>query len=194
MKNNNVFSRKTRETDITGSIDLYGKGEITVDTGIGFFDHLLQSFAFFAGMDLKLLVKGDLQVDDHHSVEDTGIVLGQAIAKYLDRNSTINRYGFYILPMDEVLTRVTLDISGRSYLDYNVDFTRDKIGGLALENIKEFFQALVREAQLTLHIDVLKPGNDHHQAESIFKGLGKAFQQAITLSQNKVQSTKYEST
>ena len=191
MKNNNVFSRKTKETDINGSIDLYGKGEITVDTGIGFFDHLLQSFAFFAGMDLELSVKGDLQVDDHHSVEDTGIVLGQAIDKYLDRTSPLNRYGFYILPMDEVLTWVTLDISGRSYLDYNVDFTRDKIGELALENIKEFFQALVREAQLTLHIDVLKPGNDHHQAESIFKCLGKAFQQAISLSQKKVQSTKY---
>ena len=193
MKNNNVFSRKTRETDITGSIDLYGKGEIKIDTGIGFFDHLLQSFAFFAGMDLELSAKGDLQVDDHHTVEDTGIVLGQAIDKYLDRNSPLNRYGFFILPMDEVLTRVTLDISGRSCLDLNVEFTRERIGELSLENIKEFFQALVRESNITLHIDVLKPGNDHHQAESIFKCLGKAFQQAVSLSQSKVQSTKYQS-
>lgn len=192
MKSENSFSRKTRETEIKGSIHVYGKGDISINTGTGFFDHLLNTFAFFSGMDLKLTVKGDLQVDDHHTVEDTGIVLGQALNSCCDKNTPIHRYGFYMLSMDEVLTRVTVDVSGRSFLDYNADFSREVIGGLALENIKEFFLALVREAGMTLHIDVLKPGNDHHQAESIFKCFGKALQQAVSLSQSKVQSTKYE--
>jgi len=192
MKHSNSFARKTRETNITGSIDLYGTGEITVETGIGFFDHLIHSFAFFSGMDLELSVKGDLQVDDHHTVEDTGIVLGQALNSCCDKNTPVHRYGFYVLPMDEVLTRVTIDLSGRSYFDYKADFTREKIGGLALENIKEFFLALVREVDMTLHIDILKPGNDHHQAESVFKCFGKALQQAVSQSQSGIQSTKYD--
>ncbi len=192
MKNKNTFSRKTNETEIKGSIHLYGKGNISVDTGIGFFDHLIKSFAFFSGIDLVLSVKGDLYVDDHHTVEDTGIVLGKAVQVCLDSRKQLNRYGFFILPMDEVLTRVTVDLSGRSCLDFKFDFTRDRIGAFTLENIKEFFQAFVREANMTLHIDILKSGNDHHQAESIFKCFGKAFQQAVSLSQSKVQSTKYE--
>lgn len=191
MKNKHNFSRKTRETDITGSINLYGKGDIGIDTGIGFFDHLLNTLAFFAGMDLTLTVKGDLVVDDHHTVEDTGIVLGQALDCFLNKKVPLNRYGFYLLPMDEVLSRVVVDVSGRSFLDYRVDFTRERVGGLALENIKEFFQALVRESCLTLHVDILKPGNDHHQAEAIFKCFGKALQQAVSVSQSRVQSIKY---
>jgi len=192
MKQKNSFSRRTKETDINGSLKLCGTGDISIETGIGFFDHLIHSFAFFSGMDLELSVKGDLQVDDHHTVEDTGIVLGQALRSCMYNNTPIHRYGFFVLPMDEVLTRVTVDLSGRSYLDYTADFTREKIGGLALENIKEFFLALVREAGMTLHIDILKPGNDHHQAESMFKCFGKALQQAVSLSHNRIQSTKNE--
>lgn len=185
------LERKTSETDIKLYLNLEGTGQIDVKTGIGFFDHLLTLFAFHAGFDFDLDAEGDLEVDDHHTVEDVGILLGKAFCQLLDEKKGINRYSFFILPMDEVLARVVIDLSGRAFLQFQAKFNRAKIGELATENIEEFYRAFVRESGSTLHLEILFPGNDHHQAEALFKCFGRAIKEAIRISNpGQIPSTK----
>ncbi len=168
--------RKTRETDINLILKLDGSGKTNIKTGIGFFDHMLEQVAFHSRSDLELTVQGDLQVDEHHTVEDTAISLGQAFSKALGDKKQINRYGF-LLPMDESLAQVALDFSGRSYLVWNVTFTREKIGDMPTELFKHFFESFVRHAGCTLNIKA-EGENEHHIAESIFKAFGKTLRRA----------------
>ena len=193
MMRKTEISRKTQETDIQLTLNLDGTGQYDIQTGIGFLDHMLSLFAFHAGFDLTLHAKGDLEVDDHHTVEDIGIVLGQAFRKVFGDKKGINRYGFFLLPMDEVLARAVVDISGRYFLYFQAQFKREKIGDLATENVKEFFQAFVRESGATLHLEILTFGNDHHQAEALFKSFGRALKSAVQITGSKqIPSTKGE--
>jgi len=178
---NAAISRKTKETDIDLELVLDGSGKSNVNTGIGFFDHMLVSFAKHGFFDLKLSVKGDLHVDSHHTVEDTGIVLGQAIAKAIGDKKGIKRYGSFILPMDEVLVLCAIDLSGRPYLVYDLDFTQDQIGNMETELFKEFFYALSYSAGMNLHIKQLNGGNNHHLAEAAFKAFAKALSEAVAI-------------
>jgi len=182
--------RTTKETQVLVEWNLDGEGNSTIETGIPFFDHMLELFAFHGRFDLKVQATGDLDVDDHHTVEDVGIVMGDALAEILQENTAYARYGFWFMPMDEVMARVVLDLSGRTWLHYNVDLQREKIGTLSTENVREFFSAFSRRAQITLHIDVLTPGNEHHQVEAIFKGFGRALKQATQKTEGEIASTK----
>ena len=184
------ITRKTSETEVVLELNLDGAGNVAVRSGIGFFDHLLTLMAFHARMDLTLSARGDLHVDDHHTVEDVGICLGRALDQALGDRSGISRYGFFLLPMDEVLARAVLDLSGRAWLRYQAEFGRPVIGSLATENLEEFFRALVREARCTLHLEILTPGSEHHQAEALFKAFGRALRQALSLTGQGVPSTK----
>ena len=170
--------RKTKETEINLTICLDGKGRNSIDTGIAFFDHMLDGFARDGLFDLEVEVKGDLEVDCHHTVEDTGIVLGQAIAKALGDKAGIKRYGSFMLPMDETLALCAVDLSGRPYLNYQAGFTVEKIGGLDTEMVKEFFYAVSYSAAMNLHLKILDGGNNHHMAEALFKAFGKALDAA----------------
>ncbi len=186
-----TIKRETTESQIQISLNLDGDGSANIKTGIPFFDHMLSQLAFHGQFDLEITAEGDLEVDDHHTVEDVGIVFGQAFRKCLGDKRGIVRYGSCLLPMDEVLAQIALDASGRSFLRYNVKYQREKIGTLSTENTLEFFRAVVRESQITLHIDVLEAGNDHHQAEAIFKGFARALRQAVRLEENmSIPSTK----
>lgn len=172
-------SRKTKETNIMLSINLDGRGHNQIDTGIAFFDHMLDGFARHGLFDLEVKVIGDLEVDCHHTVEDTGIVLGQAILKALGEKAGIRRYGHFLLPMDEVLALCAIDLSGRPYLKYDAEFTVPRLGGLDTEMIKEFFYAVSYSAQMNLHLKILDAGNNHHMAEALFKAFGKALDAAV---------------
>lgn len=172
------YTRKTKETDIALTICLDGKGNNKIDTGISFFDHMLDGFARHGLFDLEVKVKGDWEVDCHHTVEDTGIVLGLAIASALGDKSGIKRYGSFILPMDETLALCAVDLSGRPYLNYQAGFTCDRIGGLDTEMVKEFFYAVSYSAAMNLHLKILETGNNHHMAEALFKAFGKALDAA----------------
>ncbi len=183
-------SRQTKETTITLTLNLDGNQNITINTGIAFFDHMLTAFAYYAGIDLTIEANGDIEVDDHHTVEDVGIVLGQALKEALNDKKGITRFASNFTPMDESLARTTLDISNRATLVYNASFTRDMIGSLSLENIREFFYALAMNAGMTLHIDVLYGSNDHHKAEAIFKGVGRAIKDAVQVTSDTIRSTK----
>jgi len=184
-------SRETGETNVTVTLNLDGQGKTAIDTGIPFLDHMLTLFGFHGSFDLEIRASGDLDVDDHHTVEDVGIVLGGALKELIGQNAGLVRYGTFLLPMDEVLARVAIDISGRSYLHYSAEYSREKVGTLSTENVQEFFRALVRESGITLHLDILTPGNDHHQVESLFKGFGRALRIAVTDDPSqKVTSTK----
>ena len=174
------YVRKTKETDITLSLELDGSGVSEIDTGIGFFDHMLRAFAFYAGIGLTVQARGDLQVDGHHTVEDTGIVLGEAIKKAVGDKKGINRYGYFILPMDEVLALCAIDLSGRPYLNFECEFTVPKVGELDTELVKEFFYAVSYSAGMNLHIKMLSSGNNHHMIEAIFKAFAKALDQAVS--------------
>lgn len=186
-----TVTRKTSESDITVNLNLDGQGEAKIDTGVPFFDHMLTQVAFHGELDLEISAKGDLEVDDHHTVEDVGIVFGQALVESLGDKKGITRYGSSLLPMDEVLARVVIDVSGRSCLVYNVEYRREMIGALSTENVQEFFRAVIRESGITLHVDILTPGNDHHQVEAIFKGFGRALREAITVNPDRdIPSTK----
>lgn len=185
-----LIKRKTLETEIVVDLAIDGTGSVKIQTGVGFFDHLLELFAFHGKFNLRIEAKGDLVVDDHHIVEDVGIALGKAFKESLGDKKGVSRYGYFILPMDKALVRVVVDISGRPYLGYNVAFPREKIGELATENIEEFFAGFVRESDMTLHIDLLKGKNSHHIAEAIFKCSGIAIRQAVTISGEGVPSTK----
>lgn len=171
-------TRKTKETDIKLRIDLDGSGQQNIHTGILFFDHMLSGFARHGLFDLDVNVVGDLGVDCHHTVEDTGIVLGQAIAHALGDKAGIKRYGSFLLPMDETLSLCAIDLSGRPYLMFDADFTVEKIGGLDTEMIREFFYAVSYSAAMNLHLKILSPGNNHHMAEALFKAFGKALDMA----------------
>lgn len=182
--------RKTRETDISLDFNLYGIGSAKIDTGIGFLDHMLELMSFHGKLDMTLTCSGDTNVDAHHSVEDIGIVLGKAVRQSLQECSGIARYSTTFTPMDEALSRVSMDISGRAYLVYNVDFTREMLGGLDTELVEEFFQAFIREALVTLHIQNEYGRNNHHICESIFKGFGRALKEATEKVGGGIPSTK----
>ena len=171
-------SRKTSETDIEISICLDGTGECDADTGIGFFDHMLNSFARHGLFDLSVKVRGDLYVDGHHTIEDTGIVLGEAIQKALGDKKGIRRFGYFILPMDETLVLASLDLSGRPYLNFQVPLTVDRVGTMDTEMVREFFYAVSYSAGMNLHMKVLSGTNNHHIIEALFKAFGKALDDA----------------
>ena len=170
--------RKTKETDIAITINLDGQGKNQIDTGIPFFDHMLNGFARHGLFDLDVKVVGDLEVDCHHTVEDTGIVLGQAIAEALGDKAGIKRYGSFLLPMDETLALCAIDLSGRPYLNFQAEFPTEHIGGLDTEMIKEFFYAVSYSAVMNLHLKIMDGGNSHHMAEALFKAFGKALDAA----------------
>ena len=170
--------RKTKETDIAITINLDGQGKNQIDTGIPFFDHMLNGFARHGLFDLDVKVIGDLEVDCHHTVEDTGIVLGQAIAEALGDKAGIKRYGSFLLPMDETLALCAIDLSGRPYLNFQAEFPTEHIGGLDTEMIKEFFYAVSYSAAMNLHLKIMDGGNSHHMAEALFKAFGKTLDAA----------------
>lgn len=170
--------RETKETQIELQINLDGTEITDIHTGIGFFDHMLSGFARHGLFDLMVKVTGDLEVDCHHTIEDVGIVLGQAILKALGDKKGIKRYGHFILPMDEVLVLSALDLSGRPYLKYDAEFTVERLGEMDTEMIREFFYAVSYSAAMNLHLKVLEQGNNHHMAEALFKAFGKALDMA----------------
>ena len=172
--------RKTNETDIKLSLELYGTGKANIDTGVPFLDHMLDQIARHGLMDLSISCKGDTEIDDHHTVEDIGITLGQAFSEALGDKRGLTRYGHAYVPLDEALSRVVLDLSGRPGLDFGVKFTRDRVGSFDLDLIREFFQGFVNHSLVTLHIDNLKGINSHHQAETVFKAFGRALRMAST--------------
>lgn len=172
--------RTTGETDIYVSIDLDGSGKEDIDTGIGFFDHMLDAFARHGFFDLTVRVKGDLMVDTHHTVEDTGIVLGQAIAQAAGDKKGIRRYGSFALPMDETLILCSLDLCGRAYFAEDIHFTAERIGAFETETMREFFLALASNAAMNLHLVMLRGGNNHHIAEASFKAFAKALDMAVS--------------
>lgn len=176
-----IVNRKTSETEISITINLDGTGKAEVDTGIGFFDHMLNSFARHGMFDLKVKVNGDLYVDCHHTIEDTGIVLGQAIKEALGEKKSIKRYGSMILPMDEALVLCALDLSGRPYLSFDADFTTDRVGYFDTEMVKEFFYAISYSTGMNLHIKKLSGSNNHHVIEAMFKAFAKALDEAVTV-------------
>ncbi len=171
-------SRKTRETSISVNIDIDGKGEAKIDTGIGFFDHMLEGFAKHGFFDLTLSCEGDLLVDGHHTVEDCGIVLGEAIKDAVGTKEGINRYGHMILPMDDALVLCAVDLCGRPYLQYDASFPTERIGYLDTELIREFFYALSYSAGMNIHLKVLSGINSHHICEAMFKSFAKALDMA----------------
>lgn len=187
-----TVERKTTETDITVRLNVDGAGESQIDTGVGFFDHMLTLFARHGLFDLEIKARGDLEVDGHHTVEDVGICLGEAFNKALGGKEGITRYGFFILPMNEALATVSVDISGRPFLAYNVDLSAQAIGGFDADLTHEFFQAFVNNAGLTLHVRLQAGTNPHHIVEAIFKGFGRAMDAASTVDPRitGVQSTK----
>ncbi len=173
------ITRKTKETDITVELNLNGTGQYQIDTGIGFFNHMLEGFARHGLFDLKVTVKGDLDVDCHHTIEDTGIVLGQAIAGALGDKEGIRRYGHMILPMDEALVLCALDLSGRPYFVFDADFSTPQVGGFDTEMVREFFYAVSYNAGMNLHIKQLSDSaNNHHLMEAMFKSFAKALDMA----------------
>lgn len=172
-------SRATLETRIVVNIDLDGSGVSNLATGVGFLDHMLDQVARHGMIDLSIQAEGDLHIDAHHTVEDVGITLGQAFAKALGDKKGIRRYGHAYVPLDEALSRVVLDLSGRPGLEFHVDFTRARIGDFDVDLFREFFQGFVNHAGVTLHIDNLRGINAHHQAETVFKAFGRALRMAI---------------
>ena len=181
MERSADFIRKTKETDISLSFTIDGTGASTISTGIGFFDHMLEGFARHGLFDLKVNVEGDLAVDCHHTIEDTGIVLGNAIKKAIGDKKGIKRYGSCILPMDETLVLCAIDLSGRPYLVFDGEFTTDRVGYMDTEMVKEFFYAISYTAGMNLHIKVLSGGNNHHMIEAMFKAFAKALDEATQI-------------
>lgn len=175
------YTRKTKETDIYLSFDLDGRGDAKVDTGIGFFDHMLDGFARHGLFDLNVKVTGDLVVDCHHAIEDTGIVLGNAIKKAVGDKKGIKRFGSCMLPMDETLVLCAVDLSGRPYLSFDAEFTTDRVGYMDTEMVKEFFYAISYSAGMNLHLKVITGGNNHHMIEAMFKAFAKALDEATII-------------
>ena len=182
--------RDTKETEIVIELDLDGTGQYDIHTGIGFFDHMLTLFAFHSNFDLVVKADGDLEVCDHHTIEDCGILLGKLFLEALGDKKGIARYGSMNLPMDEVLCNVTLDISGRPYLVFNCELIRENIGTMSCEMVEEFFRAFCVAAGVTLHINVYYGKNDHHKVEAIFKAFGRALKQAVKIESDRIPSSK----
>lgn len=172
--------RKTKETKIELTLNLDGSGKAAISTGIGFFDHMLEGFARHGLFDLSLQVEGDLHVDSHHTIEDTGIVLGQGIREALGDKKGICRYGDRILPMDEVLVIAAVDLCGRPYLSFDAEFTAEHLGEMDTEMAREFFYAVSYAAMMNLHLKVITPGNNHHMMEALFKAFAKALDEAVS--------------
>ena len=172
--------RKTNETKVKVSLELYGTGIAEIDTGVPFLDHMLDQIARHGLIDLTIQCDGDTEIDDHHTVEDIGITIGQAFFQAVGDKKGLTRYGHSYIPLDEALSRVVVDLSGRPGLDLGVNFTRDRVGTFDVDLIKEFFQGFVNHALVTLHIDNLKGVNSHHQTETVFKAFGRALRMAVT--------------
>jgi imidazoleglycerol-phosphate dehydratase len=188
-----AVERKTKETRITGRVDLDGTGAAEISTGIGFLDHMLEQLAKHSLIDITLKAKGDLHIDAHHTTEDSGYVIGEAVSRALGARTGITRFGDALVPLDEALTRVSLDLSNRPYLVWKVAFTRPKLGELDTELFKEWFQAFAQSAGATLHVENLYGANSHHIAETCFKGLARALRQAVAIDSRRageVPSTK----
>lgn len=184
------IERKTNETNLSVEINLDGTGENNIDTGIGFLDHMLHLMAFHGSFDLKIICHGDLCVDDHHSVEDIGIALGQTFSKALGDRKGIRRYSSLHVPMDEALCLVAVDISSRPYLIFNVDFQGEKLGSMSTQSFKEFFRAFAFNAGITLHINLLYGENDHHKIEAVFKAFSRAMREASQVVSDNIPSSK----
>ncbi len=186
------IDRETKETKISVALELDGTGKSDISTGIGFFDHMLEGFSRHGFFDLNCHVSGDLQVDGHHTVEDTGIVLGQAIARAVGDKRGIRRYGSFILPMDETLVLCAVDLCGRPYLNFDAAFPTARVGGLDTELVREFFYAVSYSSAMNLHIKLLDGGNSHHMIEAMFKAFAKALDQAVGMDERIVDvlSTK----
>lgn len=181
MNRTGSVTRNTLETQISVKLDLDGKGESVCNTGLPFFEHMLDQVARHGKVDLHIEAKGDLEVDAHHTVEDIGITLGQAFAQALEEKTGIGRYGYAYVPLDEALSRVVLDVSGRPGLTYNIEFARPRVGDFDVDLFHEFFQGFVNHALVTLHIDGLRGTNAHHQIETVFKAFGRALRAAVSL-------------
>lgn len=184
------IDRNTKETEIRCELCIDGEGKSSIDTGIGFFDHMMTLFAFHSKMNINLKAKGDLYVCDHHTVEDVGIILGKCFKEALGDKKGIERYGFMSLPMDEALAEISLDISGRSFLVFNCELKREKVGNLSCEMIEEFLRAFAFNAGITLHVQVPYGSNDHHKIEAIFKALGQSLKKAVKVTSEELPSTK----
>ena len=184
------LTRKTKETDINLILNLDGSGRCSINTGIGFFDHMLTAFSVHSGFDLRIDAKGDLEVDCHHTIEDVGIVLGQALAKLFGERSKIQRYGSVYIPMDEALAFTAIDISGRPYLVFDAEFKNQSVGNMDCCMVEEFFRAVAVNAGMTLHIRLLYGSNDHHCIEAVFKSFAHAMAQAASLRSGGVLSSK----
>ena len=187
------ISRKTKETSITVEVNIDGKGKYKIDTGIGFLDHMLEQLSKHSLMDISVKAKGDTHIDLHHTTEDTGIAIGEAISKAAGSRRGIKRYAHALIPMDETLTRVAIDVSNRPYLIWKVDLKVEKLGEMDTELFKEWFQAFSQAAGVTLHIENIYGDNSHHIIESCFKGLARSLREAIEIDKrikNKVPSTK----
>lgn len=188
-----TVERKTRETEIFVSVDLDGSGEYDIDTGIGFLDHMLEALSKHSLIDMKVRAEGDLHIDYHHTTEDTGIVIGQAVAKALGDLKGIRRFAHAEIPMDETCSRAAIDISNRPYLVWKVNFSKPKLGDMDTELFKEWFQAFAQAAGITLHIETLYGENNHHIVESCFKALARALRQAVEIDprqSDEIPSTK----
>jgi imidazoleglycerol-phosphate dehydratase len=186
-----TVTRTTRETDIKIKVTLDGKGTANIDTGIGFFDHMLTALSVHSGISMDINVKGDLHVDGHHTVEDTGIALGQALAAALGNKSGIKRYGTFYIPMDESLAMTSLDISNRPFLVFNAEFTNQSCGGYDVCLTEEFFRAFAFNAGITMHINLMYGSNDHHKCEAIYKSCAHALKEAVEITESgKTLSTK----
>jgi imidazoleglycerol-phosphate dehydratase len=193
VKRQATIDRSTKETKIKATVDLDGTGAYDVATGVGFLDHMLEQLSRHSLIDITLKAKGDLHIDFHHTTEDAGIVLGQAVAKALGDKQGIARYASLYLPMDETLTRVAVDVSGRPYLIWKVAFSQSKVGEMDTELFREFFQAFAQNAGITLHVECLYGDNNHHIAETCFKGLARALREAVAVDPRqagRVPSTK----
>ncbi len=185
-----TLRRTTGETDISISLTIDGTGRFEGTSGIGFFDHMLHLLARHSGMDISLTCQGDLDVDNHHTIEDIGITLGEVFDKALGDKKGIHRYGCFFCPMDETLSRIVLDLSGRSYLVFDVDIPVERIGSFETEMTREFFLAFANNAKMNLHMATLYGVNGHHIVESLFKGIGHALKEAVTIEGDTVLSTK----
>lgn len=185
-----ILRRTTGETDISISLTIDGTGRFEGTSGIGFFDHMLHLLARHSGMDISLTCQGDLDVDNHHTIEDIGITLGEVFEKALGDKKGIHRYGCFFCPMDETLSRIVLDLSGRSYLVFDVDIPVERIGSFETEMTREFFLAFANNAKMNLHMATLYGVNGHHIVESLFKGIGHALKEAVSIEGDTVLSTK----
>ena len=180
MSRNAAVTRVTKETDIQMNLELDGSGKSTIDTGIGFFDHMLEGFSKHGFFDLDVVIKGDLDVDGHHTVEDAGIVLGSAIKEAVGDKKGIKRYGYFILPMDDALALCAVDLCGRPYLNFECSFPNEMVGALDTSLVKEFFYAVSYSAAMNIHIKMLSGENSHHMIEAIFKAFAKALDMAVS--------------